>query len=81
MARLDENSPSNMRKSACQKSGDFKQVEHGAIFVFDGKWAVKKHQKRDTLVWHKMGRRRYQTRLVDLGFYLARRAEGAKRLR
>ena len=36
MARLDENSPLNMRKTLCQKSGDFKMVDYGAIFVFDG---------------------------------------------
>ena len=36
MASLDENSTLNMRNSLCQKSGSFKQVNYGAIFVFDG---------------------------------------------
>lgn len=41
MPRLDENSPTDMRNSACQKLDDFKQVDYWAIFVFDGNGSVK----------------------------------------
>ena len=36
VASLDENSLLNIPNSLCQKLGSFKQVDYGAIFVFDG---------------------------------------------